>query len=540
MLLTAWTACGALAAQEPSAVAPATKPASEAEMATAPVDLDGAVLFRVRGVSSLPAAERARLIHERLVALAENQDIPVDALRIVEEEGIGLIRAGDQNIVGIVDADAKMEQVGRSLLARAYLKQIRDAIRDYREARSPAALRRGATRALGATVAFTFAVGALIALWRAIGRALSGRLRGRIHPIGILSFEVMPAEQVWEALQSALRALRGASLLALGIVYAGFMLAQFPWTRGISGHMAAFLLSPLKVIVAGVVESVPSLIFLAVLFFVFRLSLRVVHLFFDAVERGAVRLRRFDPEWALPTYKFIRVAVISFGLVVAYPYIPGSKSGAFQGVSLFLGVLFSLGASSSLANIIAGYMLIYRRAFKIGDRVKIGSSTGDVIETRLQVTHLRTTKNEELIIPNSQILGGEVLNYSSLARVHGLILHTEVGIGYETPWRQVDAMLLTAAARTQRLSRDPRPFVHVLKLGDFAVTYELNAYTNDVPSMPELYADLHRNILDLFNEHGVQIMTPAYEGDPEQPKVVAPGDWYLPPAVKAEPAGTAR
>jgi small-conductance mechanosensitive channel len=293
----------------------------------------------------------------------------------------------------------------------------------------------------------------------------------------------------------------------------------------------AIVLAPLQVIGSGILRHVPSLVFLAVLFLAVRLALRVSRLFFDALARGTVTLANFDREWAEPTYKIIRIFVIAFGLIVAYPYIPGSDSAAFKGVSVFIGVLFSLGSSSAIANIIAGYMMTYRRAFKLGDRVKIGNAVGDVIETRLQVTHLRSIKNEELVIPNSQILANEVVNFSSLAGPRGLILHTEVGIGYETPWRQVEAMLIMAAERTTGLDREPRAFVLEKKLGDFAVTYELNAFCRDVSAMHELYAELHRNILDVFNEYGVQIMTPAYERDPQEPKVVPRKAWYLAPAV---------
>jgi small-conductance mechanosensitive channel len=177
-------------------------------------------------------------------------------------------------------------------------------------------------------------------------------------------------------------------------------------------------------------------------------------------------------------------------------------------------------------------MMTYRRAFRIGDRVKIGDAVGEVLEMRLQVTHLRSLKNEELVIPNSQILASTVLNYSSLSGARGLILHTEVGIGYDTPWRQVEAMLFDAARRTAGVSKDPKPFVLEKKLGDFAVTYELNAYTKDFREMNELYAELHRNILDVFNEYGVQIMTPAYEKDPPAPKLVPQKDWYIAPAAR--------
>ena len=287
----------------------------------------------------------------------------------------------------------------------------------------------------------------------------------------------------------------------------------------------------------GVMANIPSLVFLAVLYVVVRITLRLVRLFFQAIEQGSVAFAGFDSEWAQPTYKLVRIGIVAFALIVAYPYIPGSKSEAFKGVSLFIGIVFSLGSSSAISNIIAGYMMTYRRAFKVGDRVKIGESIGEVIAIRLQVTHLRSLKNEEIVIPNSQILGGEVLNYSSLSRERGLILHTEVGIGYETPWRQVENMLLTAAARTPGLGTKPEPFVLVKKLGDFAIVYELNVPCGEVATLAKQYTALHHQVLDVFNEHGVQIMTPAYEGDPPEPKIVPPEHWKaLPVAVRSPTA----
>ena len=212
------------------------------------------------------------------------------------------------------------------------------------------------------------------------------------------------------------------------------------------------------------------------------------------------------------------------------PYLPGSGSEAFKGVSLFAGVVFSLGSSGVISNIMAGYSLTYRRAYKVGDWVQIGDTIGHVETIRLQVTHVRSPKNEEVIIPNSLILNNSVTNYSSLARKRGLILHTTVGIGYETPWRQVEAMLLVAAERTPGLLREPPPFVLHRTLGDFCVNYELNVYCDRPSEQMPLYTELHRNILDVFNEHGVQIMTPAYEGDPAEPKVVPKDKWFESPA----------
>jgi small-conductance mechanosensitive channel len=199
--------------------------------------------------------------------------------------------------------------------------------------------------------------------------------------------------------------------------------------------------------------------------------------------------------------------------------------------------MFSLGSSSIISNLIAGYAMTYRRAFRRGDMIKVGDTVGRVIDVRLQVTHLRNMRNEEIIVPNSEILGSSVVNFSSLSREQGLFLSTTVGIGYEVPWRQVESMLLLAAERTQGVRRDPVPFVLEKSLGDFCVIYELYAAIDDPATRLSMYAALHRSVLDVFNEYGVQIMTPAYEGDPEQPKVVPREQWYAAPARSpTEPA----
>jgi small-conductance mechanosensitive channel len=261
--------------------------------------------------------------------------------------------------------------------------------------------------------------------------------------------------------------------------------------------------------------------------------LRVVRLFFHRVGDGTIPLSGFEAEWAKPTERIVRVLVVAFALVIAYPHIPGSGSEAFKGVTLILGLLFSLGSPSVISNMVAGQSLAYRRAFKVGDRVKVGEHIGEVAQMRLLTTYLRSPKNELIVIPNALILNGEVVNYSTLAKDVGLILHTIVGISYETPWRQVEAMLLDAAGRTPGLLPEPRPFVHQRALGTFAVDYEINAYCDDAHAMLSLYSALHRNILDVFNEYDVQIMTPAYEGDPERPKVVPRDRWFAEPANPA-------
>jgi small-conductance mechanosensitive channel len=511
----------------------------DAAVVTAPVEVDGRVLFRVRGVSSYPAEQRAAAVAQRIEAIAVDPAVRPDSVRAVEADGYSNIMAGERRVMSVFDADARVEEVARKTLALAISERTGQAIEHYRRERTPDALLRHALHSAGATAILAAVVVLAIWLSRASSRVVERRYHSRIRALGIQSFEILRAERIWSALRTALTTLRILAIAVAVFLYLDYVLGGLPWTRGIANRLTEFILRPLKIMGETFVRDIPDLIFLLVLVLVVRFLLRLMKMFFDAVARGSVTLKGFEAEWSLPTYKILRVVVVIFALVVAYPYIPGSGSEAFKGVSLFLGVVISLGSSSAIANVIAGVMLTYRRAFRIGDRVQIGEVTGDVTEMRLQVTHLRTVKNEEVTIPNSAILNGQVVNFSTLAVKQGLILHTTVGIGYETPWRQVEAMLLIAADRTAGLLKEPAPFVQHTALGDFCVTYEINAYCSDAKAMNRLYTELHRNILDQFNEYGVQIMTPAYEGDPEQPKLVPKGQWYLAPAAPNRIEGTA-
>jgi len=340
---------------------------------------------------------------------------------------------------------------------------------------------------------------------------------------------------VWVSVRRGIRAIYLVLAVASFVVAIEVALEAFPWTRSISRGLLAYVMDPLRIIFGAIVGYVPKAVFLLVLALVTRWVIKLLAFFFHEVETGAITFTGFEADWARSTYRIVRLAVLAFALVVAYPYLPGSSSGAFKGVSLFLGVMLSLGSTSAIANIIAGYSLIYRRAFKVGDVIQIGQHKGRVTEMRVQVTHIRTLKNEEIVVPNSVVLNSEIVNYSTIARRDGLIYHTTVGIGYEVPWRQVEAMLLRAAERTPGLRAAPPPFVLQTALGDFAVTYELNVYVDGPVNAPRTYSELHKNILDVFNEYGVQIMTPAYEGDPAEPKVVPKERWAEPPARPLAP-----
>ncbi len=283
-----------------------------------------------------------------------------------------------------------------------------------------------------------------------------------------------------------------------------------PWTRPSANLVVRYLADPIGAMWHSFIDYLPNAVFLVAIAVATYVVLSLMRLLFAEIARGTIELENFPPEWATPTFNLLRVLVIALAFVAAFPYIPGSKSPAFQGVSIFLGLLVSLSSSSAISNVIAGAILTYTSAFKMGDRVRIGESEGDVVKTALLVTQVRTIKNEVVSIPNATVLSVQVVNYSRLAQSAGLILHTEVTIGYSSPWRTVHALLIDAALRTPGILSEPAPFVLQRALSDFYVAYQLNAYTRDAQRMIDTYSFLHQAIQDSFAAGGVEIMSPHY------------------------------
>lgn len=528
--------CGLLLGSASVFAAPTPAPAEPAFAETRPVveqatvSLDGVLLFPVRGTSAYPAKQRAADIADRIRAVAHQANVRADSLRVVETEGKSTILAGEQLLISLVDADARIEDINRRILADMYRKRIADAIVAYRADRSPDVLIRNALYSVGATLALFVLILGLNRTYRWLSGLATQRITRQMKEVAKKTMHLFDVRQLWRVLDGALKGLYRLIIFLMVYVYLNFVLELFPWTRPTARVMLDLIMDPLRALGSALLTEIPNLITLAIVFLVARYVLRLIMLFFSAVERGSIKVDSLDQEVIWPTYRILRLMVIVFALVVAYPYIPGSETDAFKGISLFMGLIFSLGSTTVIGNIVAGYTMIYRRAFKLGDRIRVGDVMGEVMDRKLLVTRLRSFKNEEIIIPNSEILNSSIVNYSAQAKTRGLILHTTVGIGYETPWRQVEAMLLLAASRTPGLLTTPEPFVMQKSLGDFCVIYEINAYCDQPDAMFQLYTALHQNILDVFNEYGVQIMTPAYEADTPEPKLVPRERWFEAPA----------
>ena len=504
---------------------------------TAPVIFNGNVLTEVIGIRAYPATRRAGEIAEVLEAIAEDASIDPDSLTLVNLESRDDIVHGDTIIISTFDIDATYFGLNdRHILSDTYMTRIREGIREYRLDRTPERIKANIITAAKRTLALVFLLVVLRWFFRWSDRLVEKIFKRRIKKLETKSMRVIQSEQIWRFVRAVMTLLK--TILTLGLIYIflNFVLKLFPQTRYPAQMLLDLVLDPLRSMGSGFIHYLPSLFFLIILFLVTRYLLRLLYGFFDAVNHQNLHFRNFEAEWAWPTYRIVRVIIFVFVLVIAYPYIPGASSDAFKGITLFFGVLLSLGSTSVISNIIAGYTMTYRRAFRIGDHIRIGETIGDVLDSRLLVTHIRSLKNEMVIIPNSTILNSEIINYSTLAKKkEGIILHTSVGIGYEVPWRQVEAMLIEAATRSRGLLQQPAPFVLQTALTDFAVTYELNAYCKDATNMAGLYSDLHRSIQDVFNEYDVQIMTPNYVADTPDQKLVPKEQWYTPPASKPEP-----
>ena len=506
---------------------------------TAPVIVNGTVIFEVPGIRAYPARRRAEKIADIVQSIAADTSKDPAMIIAVDKPDLErtVIQLEDQDIATVLDFDAEIQGVdNRRVTAEVFAERITEVIQSYRHDRSPSMIKKNIMLALARTAALFVILVVLLWLFRRLHKVIERNFKRRIKKLEAKSMRIVQSEQLWRVMHALLVILRAMLILLLIYYFLTLVLNLFPWTRYISGRLLELVLNPLQIIGLSILTYLPSLFFLIILFLFARYILKLTYSFFDAVNRQTLRLKNFEAEWAWPTYRIVRIVIIIFAVVIAYPYIPGSSSQAFKGISLFLGVLLSLGSTSVIANIIAGYTMTYRRAFKVGDRVRIGDTIGKVTEIRLLVTNLLSLKNEKIVMPNSTILNSEVVNYSTLAKKEGLILHTSVGIGYEVPWRQVEAMLLESANRATGLSKDPSPFVLQKALTDFAVTYELNAYCTNVTNIPMMYSELHSNIQDVFNEHNVQIMTPNYIADTPEPKTVPPESWYASPATKPEPA----
>ena len=309
----------------------------------------------------------------------------------------------------------------------------------------------------------------------------------------------------------AIRILRISISLFFLIIYLPFVFKFLPETKEYADKVLEYVMKPVYFLIDGFLEFLPGFFFIIVIVFITKYLLKFLKYLTGELEREAVRLDGFHADWAKPTFNLVRIVVIAFAAIICFPYIPGSGSDAFKGVSIFFGVLFSLGSTSAISNIVAGIVITYMRPFKLGDRVEIGDTVGDVTERSLLVTRVRTIKNLDVTVPNSTILGNHIINFSkNAAEEVGIILHTSVTIGYDVPSGDVIKALIKGAKSTVMILQKPEPFVLVKSLDDFYINYEINCHTKTPEKSAIIYSLLHENIKNEMHNAGIEILSPHY------------------------------
>ncbi len=485
----------------------------------APVVVDGETLFSVRGSTALPADERAEKIAKRILDLATlPAEEPVKFS--VESHVFGrAVLANGKMVTVTTKADAELEKMDIDVLAALHAEAIQAVIDKYKEDRTDDARVESTLFAVGWTIAFVLATLVLFKGRRKLISSVETFSAKRFSQVEKATNSVVQGEAIAQLIGFLTNVLLWIIYLFIFYYYLSLVLLAFAETRPIAEILLTYVSDPLLSVLFSFLGYFPNLIMLAIIAIVARYLIKGANIFAKNMEAGTFEIKNFEPHWITPTFNLVRILIIAIAIVFAYPYIPGSDSRAFQGLTILAGLMVSIGSNSVVNNMMAGLFVLYRRSTNIGDRIEIGGKVGDVIEIKLMETLIKSVKNEMISIPNAQLLNSEVINYSRKIDGQGLLLHTTVGIGYEEPQEKIEAMLIEAANRTPGLKKSPEPFVLWTKLADFAINYQINAYTTRGSSMPKLLSDLHRNIVTVFNENKVQIMTPSYERDPDVPKI---------------------
>jgi small-conductance mechanosensitive channel len=514
---------------EPSTPAPTlveTLPASQSVMFTylnRPI-----TTLRARVLTDTPAdrASNATAILDRLVA--EDRIGPVSAPII---NGVLFLRVGTADVLHLASADLN-RQAGETLEQRGAEARARltVALDEARELRGADRLIAGSVRAAAATLLF---LAVIYLLARAKRRAMT-----RVHDLAGRNLDRV-AGQWWIERETwitsfarivVIGTLIGLALL-LTYLWVAFVLRQFPYTRPWGESLRGRLLALLGHAALGAAQAVPDLLIVALIVVLTRAVIAATNAFFDAVERGRIAPAWTSPDTARASRRLVAAALWLFAAIIAYPYVPGSETDAFKGVTVFVGIIMSLGSAGLVNQLMSGLTLTYSRGLRVGDVVRTGEAFGRVTRMGMFSLQLRTFRDELITVPNAVVIGQSMTNFTRTEGTPHLTLDTDITIGYSTPWRQVEALLTLAAERTDMVLRDPPPRVLQRALEDFYIRYQLIVALDCRASHAEVLNALLANIQDAFNEHGVQIMSPNYEADPEHPAIVPRDRWYAAPAA---------
>ncbi len=492
----------------------------------------GDILFTVNTkIGASTPKERAASITRKIANLYNDEFLKTDSILVVQSENSYDIVYGEMIVMSISENDALWYDKNMPEVADEFKNTITNSIILAKKENSFAKL------LLRIGLVLLVLILARLFIWL-IGKGYARLLKiietnkeNWLKNLSYKDYTFLTKDHELQAVLFLVKALRLFIYVVLIYVSLPILFSIFPFSRDWADALFQLVWSPLKGVIIGVWKYLPNFFSIMVIYFVMRYFIKFVRYIFSEIEENKLQISGFHADWAMPTFSIVKFLLYAFMFVLIFPLLPGSDSNIFKGVSVFIGILFSLGSSSAIANMVAGLVITYMRPFKIGDRIKIADVTGDVVEKTLLVTRIKTIKNEIITIPNASVLSGNTTNYSIEANEKGLIIHTTVTIGYDVPWKNMHEALITAALRTNMILKEPKPFVLQTSLEDFYVVYQINAYTKEASKQALIYSNLHQNIQDCCNEVGIEIMSPHYRAARDGNMITIPVD-YLPKDFK--------
>jgi len=492
----------------------------------------GDTLFSIYSkIGASTPKERASSIGKKIKKLYDDDFLKIDSINILTLENTNDIVYGETIIMSISENDALWYGKSMLELSTNFNEVIKSSLLKARDESSILKI------LMRIGLVLLVLIIAYIVIW-SIGKGYTRLLLfinsskdSWLKNLSYKDYTFITADQELQVVLFLLKIFRWFVYVLFLYITLPIIFSIFPFSRNWADALFQLIWSPFKGVIIAVWEYLPNLFSIFVIYFVMKYVIRFVKYIFHEIEFEKLKINGFHSDWAMPTYSIIRFLLYAFMFVLIFPYLPGSDSNIFKGVSVFIGVLFSLGSSTAIANMVAGLVITYMRPFKLGDRIKIGEVVGDVVEKTLLVTRIKTVKNEIITIPNSSVLSGNTTNYSSETTNTGLIVHTTVTIGYDVPWKDMHQALIDAALKTDMILETPKPFVLQTSLEDFYVSYQVNAYTREAGKQAIIYSNLHQNIQDVCNERGIEILSPHYRAARDGNKSTIPSD-YLPKDYK--------
>ena len=478
-----------------------------------PVMVDGDTLFYLyTKKGGQTALQRAQEAGEAIEVIGKKINLNPDRVYIENTDIFSDIMYDSEVLVSFTDADAMWEGISRDSLVANRKQMVVDKFHEMKSQYGMWRMVKSVLYCLLVLVAQCLLYQFTSWGFRRIDKRILRLKETTLKPITIQSYEILNTEKQVKLLLVASRLVKFLVVILQLLISLPIIFGIFPSTKGLALQLLDYFLVPIKKIFFGVIGYIPNLISIFVIWFAIKWLVRLTHYVAQEIEKGNLKFNNFYPEWAMPTFNIVRILLYTFMIAMIYNYLPGSDSGVFQGISVFVGIIISLGSSTLIANLMAGLVITFMRPFRIGDRIKLNDTVGDIIEKTPLVTRVKTPKNEIVTVPNSFVMSSLTTNYSSSAQEYGLIIHTDVTFGYEVPWQQVHQLMIQSALATPHIEAEPRPFVLQTKLDDWYVVYQINAYTRHPEKMSAIYSDLHQNILDIFHEAGIEVMSPHFMG----------------------------